>query len=150
MVRLALLCIVFASFVCRAQPTVTITAHSSTVGWPPIEVTGKFNAVLWATSDAPSADFAAKLIDVYPDGYALIVADGIARVEMGNGPPKVVVDAGSISNLFTVGHRIRVDIAGSSFPRYEPNPAAGNNVILHTPARASYIERPVSHPREGP
>lgn len=113
----------------------------------PVEVTGKIKAVIRATSDAPSADFAAKLIDVYPDGYALILGDGIARAAMGKSPREVVIDIGSVSNLFAAGHRIRVDIAGSNFPRYEPNPSAGSHVVLHAPAHASYIELPVSRPR---
>src|SRR5262249_21623128 len=84
----------------------------------PLEVTGKVRARLWVSSDAVDTDFNAKLIDVYPNGYALLLTDGQIRMRFRNGPGRaelmqpgsiyeVAVDVGSTSNLFDQGHRIR-------------------------------------------
>lgn len=112
-----------------------------------IEVSGRLKAVLWAGSDAAQADFAVKISDVFPDGYALIVADGIVRTATDRTPRQVVVEIGSISHLFAAGHRIRVDIAGSNFPRFEPVPHRAANTVWHGGARASYVELPATRPR---
>jgi putative CocE/NonD family hydrolase len=114
------------------------------------EVTGKITAQLWVTSDASSTDFGVKLIDVYPNGYAMILEDGMTRVRIAKPgvPQQVRIDAGSVSNLFAVGHRIRVDIASSNFPRLEPNPKHANNVVYHDAAHPSSVDLPVSAPRD--
>ncbi len=131
----------------------------------PLEVTGTIRAVLWISSDAPDTDFTAKLMDVYPDGYALILADGQIRARYRNSFEKaelmepgkayrVTIDLGSISNLFARGHRIRLDVSSSNYPKFEPNPNTGEpistwsrrvkarNTIYHGGRRASYIELP--------
>jgi hypothetical protein len=93
----------------------------------PLEVTGKIRARLWVASDAPSTDFTAKLSDVYPDGFAVPLADGVVRLhDLKPGKPRAaVLDLGSTSNLFAAGHRIRVDVSSSNYPRVEPNPNTG-------------------------
>lgn len=109
------------------------------------DVTGKVRVMLWVSSDAPSADFTAKLIDVYPDGYAAPLLDGGKRVALTkNVPQKVIIDLGTTSNLFAKGHRIRLDVSSSSFPKWEPNPNAARNSIYHDPKHASYVELPVT------
>lgn len=132
----------------------------------PIDVTGKIRATLWVSSDAVDTDFTAKLIDVYPNGYALIVTDGqirmryregFARAKMMN-PGAVyqaVIDLGSTSNLSAAGHRIRLDISSSNYPQFEPNPNTGEpsglwtrrvkarNVVYHDRRHASYLELPL-------
>ncbi len=131
----------------------------------PQEVTGRIHATLWISSDAPDTDFTAKLMDVYPDGYALILADGEIRTRFRNGFDKpelmqpgtvypVTIDLGSTSNLFGAGHRIRVDISSSNFPKFEPNSNTGEpvnawtrqvtarNTVYHDAKRPSYIELP--------
>jgi putative CocE/NonD family hydrolase len=109
-------------------------------------VTGTTRAVLWISSDAPSADIVARLIDVYPDGYAAPLLDGAARVHIveGGRPQQVTIDLGTTSNLFESGHRIRIDISGSSFPKLEPNPHAASDVLYHDPRHPSYIELSVN------
>ncbi|HYM11415.1 MAG TPA: CocE/NonD family hydrolase, partial [Bryobacterales bacterium] len=131
-----------------------------------VEVTGKIRAALWVSSDAVDTDFTAKLIDVYPDGYALILTDGLIRMRYRDGPDKVermrlgavyeaVIDLGSTSNLFGPGHRIRLDISSSNYPRVEPNPNSGEpavrptrrvearNTVYHERGRASYVALPM-------
>lgn len=135
----------------------------------PLEVTGKIQAVLWVSSNAPDTDFTAKLTDVYPDGYALILADGQIRARYRNGFEKAAllkpgqiyrlrIELGSTSNLFARGHRIRLDISSSNYPKFEPNPNTGEpinswtrrvtarNTIYQGGTRASYLELPAFTP----
>jgi putative CocE/NonD family hydrolase len=132
----------------------------------PVEVTGKVRARLWISSDAVDTDFTAKLIDVHPDGYAMILTDGVIRTRYRSGHEKsvpmkpgtiyeVAIDLGSTSNLFARGHRIRLDVSSSNFPRIEPNPNTGEpagrwtrrikarNTVYHDSKRGSYVELPV-------
>jgi hypothetical protein len=119
----------------------------STLGEPlakPLDVTGRIRATIWASSDAPSADFAVKLIDVFPNGYAMPVAGGIRRVEMRGDPPQQAsVDLGFTSIRFAAGHRIRVDVASSDSPGFEPNPHPARVKIYGDTAHPSAIELPV-------
>jgi hypothetical protein len=112
----------------------------------PKDVTGATRVVLWVTSDAASADFTAKLIDVYPDGYAAPLLDGATRINrVATGQPQqVVIEVGTTSNLFETGHRIRIDIAGSSFPKLEPNAEAAHDIVYHDARYPSYVDLPVN------
>ena len=91
-----------------------------------LEVTGPVKLVLYASSDAPDTDFVAKLIDVFPDGKAINLCDGIlrARYREGVSRPKLLepgktyelaIQLTGTSNVFLKGHRIRVDIAAATF-----------------------------------
>ncbi|MGH9663092.1 MAG: CocE/NonD family hydrolase, partial [Bryobacteraceae bacterium] len=108
------------------------------------EVTGMVRAVLWASSDAPVADLVAKLIDVSPDGYALILLDGQTRVQFGgkNKVRQVTIEMGSISNLFAAGHRIRVDVQSSNFPKLDFVRRESRQTVYHETRRPSYLELP--------
>ncbi len=96
-----------------------------------IEVTGPVKVKLWASSEASSADFTAKLVDVCPDGTAYNLTDGVTRVRMIdkqvalNDQDQPVacfeIDMWATSNLFLVGHKIRVEIASSNHPRIDVN-----------------------------
>lgn len=101
-----------------------------------IAVTGTAQARIWVSSTAPDTDFVAKLVDVYPNGYAMIVAEGEIRMRFRDGaeraapvvPGKIyplTISMAPTSNLFAAGHRIRVDISSTDFPRLEPNPNTG-------------------------
>jgi putative CocE/NonD family hydrolase len=106
------------------------------------ETTGAVTARLSVRSDAPESDFIVKVMDVYPDGYSMILAEGQLRAR---GPKnELTISAGSVSNLFAVGHRVRVDLSSSNFPRSEPNAAKANNGVVLGGANASYIEFPES------
>lgn len=107
-----------------------------------LEVTGPIEVRLWISSDCPDTDFTMKLIDVYPpsldfpQGFALNLADGIVRARyraswerpslMEPGEVcEVRIEPYPTSNLFKAGHRIRLDIASSNFPRFDANPNTG-------------------------
>ncbi|WP_221568746.1 CocE/NonD family hydrolase [Alkalihalobacillus sp. TS-13] len=103
-----------------------------------VEVTGPIKVKLWAASSALDTDFVARLVDVHPDDSAMNLTDGIIRARFRNTatgekpsliePEKVYlyeIDLWSTSNLFRKGHRIRLDITSSSFPRWDRNPNTG-------------------------
>jgi hypothetical protein len=132
-----------------------------------LEITGDpIEIHLFASTSARDTDFAAKLIDVYPDGRAYNLVEGIKRArglksalkpELIN-PGQVyeyIIKMGKTSNLFRKGHRIRVDISSSNFPMFDRNMNTGNatgedakgipamQTIFHQPGYASYINLPV-------
>ncbi|HUQ95222.1 MAG TPA: CocE/NonD family hydrolase [Bryobacteraceae bacterium] len=96
------------------------------------EVTGPIKVVLYVSTSARDTDFTAKLVDVHPDGRAINLTDGILRLRYREGletavlaePGKtygVTIDAGVTSNVFLAGHRIRLEISSSNFPRFDRN-----------------------------
>ena len=98
----------------------------------PMEVTGLVTVHLFAATNARDTDFVARLVDVHPDGFARNLTDGILRGRFRQGlaaeslltPHEVyeyVIDLWATSNVFLAGHRIRVDITSSSFPRWDRN-----------------------------
>ncbi|MCH8310377.1 MAG: CocE/NonD family hydrolase [Chloroflexi bacterium] len=102
----------------------------------PLEVTGPIKVRLWAASTAPDTDFTAKLVDVHPDGYAQNLQDGIIRARYRDSsasaaliePGQVyeyTIDMWATSNVFLRGHRIRLEISSSNFPRFDRNPNTG-------------------------
>ena len=108
-----------------------------------VEVTGPIRARLYVSTSAPDTDFTAKLIDVFPDGVARNLTDGILRLRYRNSLEKpelarpgavyaVTIDAGVTSNVFLPGHRIRVEISSSNFPRFDRNPNTGRPVAEET------------------
>ena len=137
-----------------------------------MEVTGPIEVRLWVSTTAVDTDFTAKLIDVYPPsrwypmGYALNLTDSLMRLRYRNGgetpefvePGEVVeltITLYPTSNLFSAGHRIRLDISSSNFPRFDVNPNTGepigrerrrltaNNTVHHNAGRPSHIVLPV-------
>src|SRR5262245_22413661 len=137
-----------------------------------LEVTGEIQVKLWASSTAPDTDFTAKLIDVYPPspdfpgGFDLNIAEGIVRARFRDSlSEETLMEPGNVytftiklyptSNLFKKGHRIRVDISSSSFPRFDVNPNTGEplndnrrwatatNTILHDQHHPSHIILPI-------
>ncbi len=108
----------------------------------PVEIIGPITATLWVSSSAADTDFTVKLLDVYPsspalpNGYAMNLTDGILRLRFRDSfeKPKLA-EAGTLhqiqvvlpptANRFAAGHRIRLDIASSNFPRFDVNPNTG-------------------------
>ena len=97
-----------------------------------MEVTGFIEATLFVSSDAPDTDFTVKLIDVYPDGRAYNLDETIQRARYREGYEKeVLMKPGAIyelpltpmatSNYFGKGHRIRIEVSSSNFPRFARN-----------------------------
>ena len=100
------------------------------------EVTGPVSVALYASSSAQDTDFTAKLVDVGPSGYAMNLADGIVRARYRDPKqPASLIDANEVyeftidlwatSNLFKAGHRIRVEISSSNYPRFDRNANTG-------------------------
>jgi hypothetical protein len=131
-----------------------------------MEVTGPVEVVLRAASNAPDTDFTAKLVDVFPNGEARNLTDGILRTRYRDSLEKpklmkasevyqLVIDVGVTSNLFRKGHRIRVEISSSNFPRFDRNLNTGkvvedeteirraSQVVYHDRNYHSYVSLPV-------
>jgi putative CocE/NonD family hydrolase len=117
-----------------------------------VEVTGPVTVTLWACSSAASTDFVARLCDVYPDGRSINLTDGILRVRGEPGKPaEYHIDLWATSNLFRAGHRLRLQVTSSCFPRWDRNLNTGEplgigtemaiarQTILHDPEHASRI-----------
>jgi hypothetical protein len=103
-----------------------------------VNVTGPLEVVLYVSSSAKDTDFTAKLIDVYPDGRAFNVQEGALRMRYREGysknvrmkPDEVVearLDLHATANYFGPGHRIRVEVSSSNFPRWDRNLNTGGN-----------------------
>jgi hypothetical protein len=143
-----------------------ILVYSSVPLTKPLDVTGPITVTLYAKSTAPDTDFTAKLVDVYPDGTATNLANGIqdARFRESLSKPtpiesgeiyKYTIHVWPTSNLFLPGHRIRVEISSSDFPQFAPNPNTGapfgvsakwqkaTQTILHDREHPSSITLPV-------
>jgi hypothetical protein len=101
-----------------------------------MEAVGPVSATLWVATNCRDTDFTAKLVDVFPDGYARNLTDGILRLRYRNSLEhpelakpgqlyEISIDAGIVSNVFLKGHRIRVEISSSNFPRFDRNPNTG-------------------------
>jgi uncharacterized protein len=119
-----------------------------------LEVTGRVRFVLHAQSSAPSTDWVVRLCDVDPDGQSFNLCDGILRVAEGaDRIGRYEVDLWSTSNVFLAGHRLRVHVTSSSFPRWDRNLNTGSQDekrhaiadqrIYHDSDHASWIELPV-------
>lgn len=116
----------------------------------PLEVTGRVRARLHVSSSAVDTDFTAKLVDVQPDGRAFNLCDGIVRARYRQSlsapslltpgePTEVEIDLWSTSYLFQSGHRIRLDISSSNFPRFDVNPNTGDDSIGGPEAPRGYV-----------
>jgi putative CocE/NonD family hydrolase len=131
-----------------------------------LEVTGPVKVVLYAASSAPDTDWTAKLVDVHPDGRAFNLCDGIIRAryrDSQNNPSLIQpgqayryeIDLWVTSSVFLPGHKIRVEISSSNFPRFDRNLNTGEPLgtgtkiikatqdIYHDKDRPSHILLPV-------
>ena len=123
----------------------------------PLEVTGPITAVLWISSTAKDTDFTAAISDVQPDGAARALTDGItrARYRKSKTVPELLVpgaryevriDVGATGNVFLPGHRIRLEVSSSNFPRYDRNPNTG--AAFGTDASTVPARQTVFHDRD--
>jgi hypothetical protein len=103
-----------------------------------LEVTGPVTAEVFASSTAVDTDFTAKLVDVGPDGFAQNLTEGIIRARYRDSQEKAAflnpgqtykfaLDLWATSNLFRKGHRLRLEISSSNFPRFDRNPNTGED-----------------------
>ncbi len=132
----------------------------------PIEVTGPMSATIWAASDAKDADWNVMLLDVFPDGHAERVQDGLVRARFRKGFDKEVlltpggverydIDLWFTSRVFEPGHRLRVSVSSALFPKYDRNLGTGGNNerdstfvvahqrLVHDAAHPSHVVLPV-------
>ncbi len=109
-----------------------------------VEVTGPVKVTLYVATDAPSTDFTAKLVDVYPNGKAYNLCNGILRRNYSSlnadksVPTKIEIDLGATSNVFQKGHRIRLEVSSSDFPRFDRNPNTGGDPATETNPRVAH------------
>ena len=131
-----------------------------------LEVIGPVTVTLYASSSAPDTDFTAKLVDAGPCGFARNLTDGIIRARVRESPsdPRLMVagkvyefriDLWATANVFKAGHRVRLEISSSNFPRFDRNPNTGHELfsdaemrpalqsVLHERSFASYLSLPV-------
>ena len=131
-----------------------------------LEVVGPLSVTLSVASSAPDTDFTAALVDVFPDGYAQLVQEGIVRIAgLEGGVGVAVCDADLVrvlsvalcatGHLFGAGHRVRLEVSSSNFGRYDRNLNTGHppgadaermvarQVVYHDARRESYLTLPV-------
>ena len=154
----------------RARPDVLVFQTAPLT--EPVEVVGPILVSLHVSSSALDTDFTAKLIDVYPpsagypSGFEMNLTDGIIRARYRERPDReTLLEPGRVveltitpfptANLFKKGHRIRVDISSSNFPRFDVNPNTGDplgrhrgnvgadNTVYHDSQRTSHIVLPI-------
>lgn len=132
----------------------------------PVEVTGPMSATLWAATDARDTDWMVMLLDVFPDGHAERVQDGVARARFRHGYDRAVpltprsverydLDLWFTSRVFAPGHRLRVSVSSALFPKYDRNLNTGGSNerdstfvvahqrLVHDAAHPSHVVLPV-------
>jgi putative CocE/NonD family hydrolase len=148
------------------EDRVDVLVYSTAPLEKPVEVTGPITVTLYAASSARDTDFTAKLVDVHPDGKAILLNNGIIRASFRDSLEKPQpIEPGQVyayqipiwptSNLFKAGHRIRLEISSSNFPHYDRNPNTGrrsgldgelavaNQIIHHSPEHPSKVVLPI-------
>lgn len=119
-----------------------------------LDVVGPLRMVLFASSSAVDTDFAARLSDVFPDGRAIQLQNGVLRARYRDPEPALIepgrvysfeIDVWATANRFKAGHRLRLDISSADFPRYDRNSNLGGQPGASIPARQI-----VYHDREHP
>jgi putative CocE/NonD family hydrolase len=133
-----------------------------------LEVIGPVEMLLYAASSAKDTDFIVRLVDVHPDGKAIFVTEGIIRARYRNsheGDSTELLEPGEVAEyrirmyptamVFKRGHRVRIDVTSSSFPRFSRNLNTGEDVgtgtrmqvaeqaVLHTDAYPSHVVLPI-------
>jgi putative CocE/NonD family hydrolase len=125
----------------------------------PVEWTGKVQAELYVTSTARDTDFIVRVSDVYPDGRSILLMDYVRRARYREGYEKelfleagkvhkVAFDVGWTSQVFNRGHRIRITIASTGAPFYEPNPNTGDPLTVEPPKTTVVATNTVHHHRQ--
>jgi putative CocE/NonD family hydrolase len=143
-----------------------VLVYTSDVLTTDTEITGPILLRLFAASSATDTDFTAKLIDVRPDGYAHNLAEGVVRARFRESlaapapikPDQVyeyTIDMWATSHLLKAGHRIRLEVSSSNFPRWDRNPNTGHDfgvdgelavaqqAVFHDSRYASHLVLPI-------
>ena len=129
----------------------------------PVTIAGLVRASLWAVSDCADTDWTAKLVEVLPDGRAVGICDGVIRARFRDSleepqllepgrPEQYEITLGHMAHRFAAGHRVRLEISSSNFPRFDRNPNTGaplgsaappriaTQQVLHDESHHSYLE----------
>jgi len=120
----------------------------------PLEVIGPVSLELFVRSSLQSADFIARLCDVFPDGNSINLCDGIFRLEPGRGQPqpdgstRILIELWPTANRFAQGHALRLLISSGAHPRWSRNPGSGEP--LSTAVRLQPAEQSIYHDRLHP
>lgn len=133
-----------------------VLVYSSDKLTKPLEVTGPIKVRLTISSDATCTDFTARLLDVYPDGLAYNLSEGIIRLQQVKQTlTPIEIDLWPTSNVFLKDHQIRLEISSSNFPRFDKNTNICGDLatmteskiakqnIYHSKSQASYIMLPI-------
>jgi uncharacterized protein len=138
-----------------------VLVYSTSVLDRPVEVTGPIELRLFVASSACDTDFTGKLVDVYPDGRAMILTEGILRARYRNSftapellEPDAVyelcLDLWATANVFLPGHRIRLEVSSSNFPRFDRNSNTGGEIASEAASQyrpaINRIFHDVAHP----
>ncbi len=152
----------------RVERRADVLVYTSAPLDRPLEVTGPLQLFLYAATTATDTDFVAKLCDVCADGTSRILAEGVIRCSLRDGfdeprpvrpnaPTKYTIDLVATANVFAPGHRVRVLVTSSSFPRFDRNPNTGRplgtdgpedlqparQTVFHDASRRSHVLLPV-------
>ncbi|MEZ6144077.1 MAG: CocE/NonD family hydrolase [Planctomycetaceae bacterium] len=125
----------------------------------PVEWTGRAHAELFLSSTAKDTDVIVRVSDVYPDGRSILIVDYPWRVRFREGfdhetlmEPgqvyRVAFPVGWMSQIFNAGHRIRLTVASTGAPLYEPNPQTGEPLTIEFPEDAVSAVNTIHHERE--
>lgn len=144
----------------KAEMREDVLVYSTPALQEAVEVTGPISVRLYASTSATDTDWTAKLVDVHPDGYAQNLADGIVRARYRRNreapasllePGKVYeydIDLWATSNVFLPGHRVRLEISSSNFPRFDRNLNTGEDPMTST--RMVQAHQTVCHSEQYP
>lgn len=124
----------------------------------PVEWTGKVRAEIFLSSSARDTDVIVRVSDVYPDGRSILLMDSVRRARYRDGFDRehfmktggvaaIAFDVGWTSQVFNRGHRIRITVAGTGAPFYEPNPNTGEPLTMEPPTTIAVARNRVHHER---
>ncbi len=136
-----------------------VLVFSSGVLKKEVEVTGSIDLILYASTSFSDTDFTAKLVDVFPDGTARNLCDGMLRIRYRESLSKPVlaepgkiyklrIETGVTSNVFLPGHKIRVEVSSSNFPRFDRNLNTGGSIVDET--RMQVAKQTIYHGKKYP
>jgi len=141
------------------EKQVEVRTFTSDILTEPVEWTGKVQVELHVSSTARDTDFIVRLSDVYPDGRSILLMDSVRRARYREGYEKEVLlepgkvckiafDVGWTSQVFNRGHRIRITVASTGAPFYEPNPNTGEPLTVLPPSKTVVAKNTVHHNRQ--
>ncbi|MFG1810544.1 CocE/NonD family hydrolase [Streptomyces sp. NPDC049040] len=122
-----------------------VLVHTGEALAGPLEVMGRVRATLTVGADAGPADWVVRLCDVAPDGTSRVLTDGVTRTYAA-GEREVRVDLWSTAHVFRPGHRVRLQIAASSHPRWDVAGPPGTRTVFRDAARPSQVVLPLTAP----